>query len=159
MLTAITSPDFPSADDAPKRVAILMHGYGSNEHDLAGLNPYLPHGLPWASLRAPLEMGYGAAAWFYLRDGAWLEPGPIVDATAAVWEWIDAHVPSGSPIAAMGFSQGGLMTTQLLRTRPERVSDAVVLSGFVLDVEQPGDATLADSRPAVFWVEAPPIRW
>ena len=34
-------------------------------------------------------------------------------------------------MAAVGFSQGGLMATQLLRTRPGRVAATVVLSGFV----------------------------
>ena len=158
-LTAIMSPDFPSlpasgaeasAPETPQKVMILLHGYGSNEHDLAGLAAYLPEGMPWASLRAPLEMGYGGAAWFPL-EGDWLRPEPIEAATALVWEWIDAHVPRGTAIAALGFSQGGLMVTQLLRTRPERVTDAVVLSGFVLNAPQPGDAELARTKPAVFW--------
>lgn len=157
-LRAITSPDFPTgaSDGAaasgaiPDKVTILLHGYGSNEHDLAGLTPYLPGNAPWASLRAPIEMGYGGAAWFPL-EGDWLRPEPIEEATALVWEWIDAHVPTSAAISALGFSQGGMMVTQLLRTRPERVADAVVLSGFVLSTPQPGDEVLAQTKPAVFW--------
>jgi len=147
-LTAITSANFSDAT-ASQRVAILMHGYGSHEHDLAGLASYLPEGMAWASLRAPISMGMGAA-WFALGDD-WLQPAPIEDATAAVWEWIDARVPASCAVTALGFSQGGLMATQLLRTRPQQVRDVVVLSGFVLNAPQPGDEELAQTRPAVFW--------
>lgn len=51
----------------------------------------------------------------------------------------------------IGFSQGGLMASQLLRSRPERVLAPVVLGGFVLGAPQPGDEALTVARPAVFW--------
>lgn len=51
----------------------------------------------------------------------------------------------------IGFSQGGLMASQLLRTRPRRVLSPVVLAGFVLGTEQPADADLLAQRPAAFW--------
>jgi pimeloyl-ACP methyl ester carboxylesterase len=51
----------------------------------------------------------------------------------------DLLLRSGRPaVAAVGFSQGGLMATQLLRTRPERVAAIVVLSGFVQAAPPPG---------------------
>ena len=43
------------------------------------------------------------------------------------------------------------MASQLLRTRPERVLAPVILGGFVQAAAQPGDATLASTRPPVFW--------
>ena len=129
----------------------MMHGYGSNERDLPSLAPFLPAEMPWVSLRAPISMGYGGYAWFHLPDGDWLRKGPIEDATAQVWEWIDTNVRADAPIAALGFSQGGLMASQLLRTRPDRVKDTVILAGFVLETSQPGDAALAETRPPVFW--------
>ena len=58
-------------------------------------------------------------------------------------------------MAAVGFSQGGLMATQLLRTRPGRVAATVVLSGFVQAAPQPADEQLAAERPAVFWGREP----
>jgi phospholipase/carboxylesterase len=54
-------------------------------------------------------------------------------------------------VVPIGFSQGGLMASQLLRTRPDRVLAPVVLGGFVLGVDQPGDAELSSSRPPAFW--------
>lgn len=138
--------------DAPVAM-LLMHGYGSNEHDLTGLDGWLPQ-LPWASLRAPIEMGYGAAAWFplpTLETMNSLDATPIEQATAAVWEWVDAEVGTDTLLVPLGFSQGGLMATQLLRTRPERIAATVVLAGLVLDADQPADEQLAENRPAVFW--------
>lgn len=148
-LRAVFSPDWDDRSESDT-VLLLLHGYGSHERDLPGLEPFLPRGLPWASVRAPFDMGYGAAAWFPLEEN-WLDPAPIEASTAALWEWIDANVSPTAPIATLGFSQGGLMATQLLRTRPERIAHTVVLSGFVLDAPQPADAALASSRPSVFW--------
>ena len=41
------------ADTAPTAPigAVLLHGYGSHEHDLTGLVEPLALGMPWASLR------------------------------------------------------------------------------------------------------------
>lgn len=112
----------------------------------------LPPGIPWASPRAPLDMGYGAAAWFPLAD---LEsdpaPEPVASATAALWEWIDATVPPGAPVIAVGFSQGGFMALQLLRTRPDRIAATIVLAGFATIVPQVADDDLAQRRPDVLW--------
>lgn len=177
-LASITSPDWPkpvnenvqnladSASSTPESVQnladgagghetaprlVLLHGYGSHEHDLAGLAPMLPADMPWASLRAPLAMDFGGAAWFPLDLGDGPTPADLNAATEAIWAWIDSHVPASAPVVPLGFSQGGCMALQLLRTRPERVIGPVVLSGFAAPIAQPGDDTLAQSRPPVFW--------
>jgi len=149
-LSAVFSPDW-QAPTPPATAVLLLHGYGSNENDLPGIAPYLGVKAPWASVRAPLSMGYGGASWFPLEGTDWLNPGPIEDATTILWQWIDANIAPETKLITVGFSQGGMMASQLLRTRPERIADTVILSGFVLDAEQQADATLATERPAVFW--------
>ncbi|WP_291382201.1 hypothetical protein [Demequina sp.] len=151
-LEALYSPDWASRPD-PDTMVLLLHGYGSNERDLPGIAPYLGVDAPWASVRAPVEMGYGGAAWFPLADdpARWLDPAPIAASTAALWEWVDENVSPTAKLITVGFSQGGLMASQLLRTRPERIANTVILSGFVLAADQPADARLAEERPAVFW--------
>ena len=149
-LEALYSPDWASRPD-PDTLVLLLHGYGSNERDLPGIAPYLGVDAPWASVRAPVEMGYGGAAWFPLEGANWLEPAPIEAATAALWEWADDNVSPTTTLVTVGFSQGGMMASQLLRTRPERIAQTVILSGFVLAADQPADARLAEERPAVFW--------
>jgi phospholipase/carboxylesterase len=150
-LLDLRSDDLGLPDAAtPPAVALLLHGYGSNERDLAGLVPMLGLQLPWASLRAPLPAGPGTA-WFEITTPGSPDAEPVEAATAAIWAWVDEHLDATTRVVPIGFSQGGLMATQLLRTRPERVLAPVVLGGFVLGAPQPADAELAASRPAVFW--------
>ena len=150
-LSGIRSPGWAAQVAETSAVVLLLHGYGSNENDLAGLAPALGLTLPWVSLRAPLELGNGGAAWFTITTPGNPDAEPVVQATDAIWSWVDANVASTTSVIPIGFSQGGLMASQLLRTRPERVLGPVVLGGFVLGADQPGDAALADTRPPVFW--------
>lgn len=151
-LRALLSPTWPTTDsDDDSPVILLLHGLGSNEEDLPGLAPWLPDGVAWASLRAPLETGYGGATWFPLDLPNEPEQDGIDSATEAIWAWVDAHVPARASIVPLGFSQGGLMALEMLRTRPERIVATVVLAGLVSRVGKPADEDLASSRPPVFW--------
>lgn len=146
-LRDIRSPQWGS----PNTVALVFHGYGSDEANLAGLIPALDLRLEWASLRAPVELGNGGAAWFTITTPGNPDAAPVAEATDAIWEWVDANVDPASRVIPIGFSQGGLMASQLLRTRPERVLATVILGGFVLGASQPADSFLAADRPPVFW--------
>jgi phospholipase/carboxylesterase len=132
-------------------VVLFLHGFGSNERDLAGLAPALGLDLPWASLRAPVETGNGGAAWFEITTPGNPDAAPVEAATAAIWAWVETNLDAGSRVVPIGFSQGGLMASQLLRTRPDRVLATVILGGFVLGAEQPSDSGIAASLPPVFW--------
>jgi phospholipase/carboxylesterase len=127
---------------------ILFHGFGGDERDIAPLGPALAPALPWAALRAPISVASGGYKWLPLIALGDQDPARASD---TVWQWIDAHLSVDAKVAAVGFSQGGLMATQLLRTRPERVAATVVLSGYVQPVPQPADERLTVDRPAVFW--------
>jgi phospholipase/carboxylesterase len=131
-------------------VAVLLHGYGANERDLPSLMDYLP-AMPWAALRAPLTLQQGAYAWYGITTPLTPTIEEVQPATAAVWAWIEEHIPVESPLVILGFSQGGLMATQLLRTHPERIAATVILAGFRYQGEQPADARLLESRPKVFY--------
>jgi phospholipase/carboxylesterase len=139
---------------APKTespIVLLLHGYGSNEEDLPGLMQYLPDSLPWYSLRAPVDLGSGYFAWAN-RVTPGNPPADDVElATQAIWQWVDANLDSRAPLIVLGFSQGGLMATQLLRTRPERIGATVILAGFTLAAEQPADERLASEKPRVIY--------
>jgi phospholipase/carboxylesterase len=146
-LTAVMSPE-PLGGPV---VALLLHGYGSSEDDLAGLTPYVVPGLPWASLRAPLVLGSGSYAWFHVVTPGDPALEPVAAATDAIWAWVDTHLDPATQIVAIGFSQGGLMASELLRTRPERIAATVVLGGFVQGSERPADELLSVTVPPVFW--------
>jgi phospholipase/carboxylesterase len=147
-LTALSSGVAPAAGDV---VVLALHGYGSNERDLVGLLDTLALDLPWASLRAPVDTPNGGAAWFPISTPGNPKAAPVLQATEMIWAWVDENLAPGTRVLPIGFSQGGLMATQLLRTRPGRVVAPVVLGGFVLGAVQAGDDELAAGRPPLFW--------
>lgn len=149
--TAVHSPNWNDPSVAASPTLVLLHGYGSNEQDLPGLAPWLPQGTRWVSPRAPLPMQPGAAMWFPLGLPGDPSPDEVNAATAALWDWLDDEVPADSHIVPVGFSQGGAMALELLRTRPERILAPVLLAGLAAPTEHAADAHLRTSRPSVFW--------
>lgn len=149
--TAVHSPDWDSPADPAAPVIVLLHGYGSNERDLPGLAPWLPKAVRWVSPRAPLAMQPGAAMWFPLGLPGEPDPAEVDVATDTLWEWLDAQLPTSAPIVPVGFSQGGAMAVELLRSRPERILAPVLLAGLVAPTQHSADAQLTQSRPHVFW--------
>lgn len=149
-LRDVRSPEW-TTDTVPTAVVLFLHGFGSNENDLSGLAPALGLGLPWASLRGPIELDHGGAAWFQIGIPGCPEAAPVEASTEEIWAWIEENIDPATKIIPVGFSQGGLMASQLLRTRPERVIAPAILGGFVLEGQQPGDETLRETLPPVFW--------
>lgn len=137
---------------------VLLHGYGSFEGDLIGLAPALPQDFVCASLRAPIRLGppiVNGFGWYEITNPGHPDLPVLLESTQAVREWLralDSSVPGGlNDIALMGFSQGGLMVTMLMRSDPARYAAGVVCSGFSADVPSLDDAELAARRPPVFW--------
>lgn len=148
---ALTITRFTSGDteDTSNNVVLFLHGYGADENDLPELMSYLPD-LPWYSPRAPIDLG-GAYSWYQTED--LLKPTVIdlAESIAALWGWVDEYVSEQAKLILIGFSQGGLMATQLLRTRPERISGTVILSGFIALGELKTDALLEQAKPKVIY--------
>lgn len=153
-------------DELTQRLAtdplvIVMHGRGSHEGDLPSLFPLLPAGIVYASLRAPLSgapFGMGGWTWFPLSaapDGSGSPAGTdVVFAVDAVLAWLDRiEAEHGTPpaVAALGFSQGGMMSIELTRSAPHRFAAAVDLSGVSAIRTVVGDEVLAERRPPLFW--------
>lgn len=134
-------------------LVVVMHGRGSDENDLAALFPSLPRGFAYASVRAPIDEGPGWS-WFEIGNGnAPGDPAPenADRAAAAVLDWLDGLGWAPPLVGTLGFSQGGAMSTHVLRRDPGRVRFAVNLAGFVVRGAQPTDAALAVAKPPVFW--------
>lgn len=147
--------------DVPDAVArlpllVMMHGFGSNERDLLPLGQALGPGVLTASLRAPLPAPTGYA-WFPLASFADATSPDVTMAGAAVagvLQWLEevhALARTCGPVGLLGFSQGGAMTTHLLRQQPETFACGVVLSGFTLSGLVAGDEALGQIRPPVYW--------
>lgn len=140
-----------ASDRAGRPLLVLLHGYNSHEGDLFGLAPYLPLAPAIASLRAPIDAGYGYA-WFPLPDQVEDVSVDSADlATTAIVEWLDRVAPDTTSVGLLGFSQGGAMALELLRRAPERFAFAVALAGFALPGVREGDERMQQLAPPVFW--------
>ena len=129
----------PSSNDRPPPLLLLLHGYGSNEHDLFGLAPYLDKRFLIVSARAPLALMPGAFAWFEL---GFTETGITVDPAQAeasrqqivsfIGEAVNAYGADAGRVYMLGFSQGAIMGAAVTLTRPELVAGTVLMSGRIL---------------------------
>ncbi len=139
---AITHPP-QQPHDTPPPLLLLLHGFGSNEHDLMGLAPYLDERLHIVSVRAIYDIGFGYA-WYYLYG----MPGNLQhdDASRAysLQMLVDfvASLPArvgadARQIYLLGFSQGAVMSLNIALTAPHLVAGVVAISGYLDDQVAP----------------------
>lgn len=140
-----------TATDHSEHVVVMLHGFGSSPDDLAGLGKYFDPGTQWVALQATGKTPYGGNAWFPITSPGTPDPAPVHLATQEVLEWIESHIPPSAEIVALGFSQGGLMASQLLRHQHDRFAGLVILGGFVMQGSEPDDAQLAATTPLAFY--------
>lgn len=137
---------------------VCLHGWGSNEDDLAGMMQYVAPYNDFVSLRAPITLQEPSNGGFFAQPGAysWLHDavpgGEDLDydayaAARAIDTWVADNVPTERDVVPIGFSQGGLLAIQLLRVHPERYRASICLSGFVAPGIVPGTHP-ADERLA-----------
>lgn len=126
---------------------LLLHGVGSNEHDLIQLAPYLDPRFFVVSARAPITLAPGMYAWFEVQ----LDPvRPIINPQQAessrekllafIDETIERYGVDAAPgrdvhgarVYLMGFSQGAIMSFSVGLTHPEKIAGIVAMSGRVL---------------------------
>ena len=128
---------------------VCLHGWGSNEDDLAGMMQYVAPYNDFVSLRAPITLQEPSTGGFFAQPGAysWLHDavpsGEDLDydayaAAQAIDTWVAGNVPAERDVVPIGFSQGGLLAIQLLRVHPERYRASICLSGFVAPGVVPG---------------------
>jgi phospholipase/carboxylesterase len=123
---------------------VLLHGFGSNEHDLFGLHPYLDERFAIVSVRAPLTLQPGSHAWYRIEwmadgsirmDDAEAERG-LESAAKFIDEAVAAYGVDPRRVFVGGFSQGAIMSECLALTTPDKFAGAVLMSGRTLDLLQ-----------------------
>ncbi|KFF31816.1 phospholipase/carboxylesterase [Bifidobacterium bombi DSM 19703] len=145
---------------------LCLHGWGSNELDLADMMRYVAPGNDYVSLRAPLvleaeapgEFGSGAGAYSWFHDS--VPSGEdrdrdIYAAAKAVDDWVSGNIDAQRQIVPIGFSQGAALAVHLLRIHPERYRAVIALSGFLASAAvpgvAPGDVRLPSLEVPVFY--------
>lgn len=128
---------------ADKQLIVLLHGRGSDMHDLAPLARRLGDRTV-VSVQAP----FAAAPWGYGPGWAWYqflgrnrpEPDSFTESIRQLHEFLQ-RVPSelgisGARIVAGGFSQGGTLSTAYALVHQQVVEGVLNFSGFLADHPQ-----------------------
>lgn len=133
---------------------LCLHGWGSNEEEMADVMRLIAPYNDFVALRGPLVLAQapegsreaGNYAWFHdcLPIGEDLDYDAYA-AAQAVDRWVREHIAADRPVVPLGFSQGGAIAVHLLRINPERYRAVVSLSGFNAPGQVPGTAP-ADER-------------
>ena len=135
----------------PEGVLVLLHGRGTNEHDLFPLLDMLdPEArLVGVTPRGPLSLPPGGSHWYVVREVGFPDPATFLPTYEALAGWIDGlpealGAPAGRTVIG-GFSQGAVMSyaVGLGAGRPSPVA-LIALSGFIPEVD--GFALELDSR-------------
>ncbi|MCB0219524.1 MAG: dienelactone hydrolase family protein, partial [Chrysiogenetes bacterium] len=130
-------PDERSEGKPP--VLIALHGIGSNDKDLIGLQPFLDPRLYVIAARAPHEYAFpGGYSWFDLgidqRTGeVSVDIKQIEESRDKIIAFIDeviaAYDVDPKRVYLMGFSQGSMMSYTVLAKAPEKIAGIVAMSG------------------------------
>jgi len=121
---------------------VLLHGRGSDEHDLRplldGLDP--ERRLVGVTPRAPLTLPPGGRHWYRLRELGYPDPPTFLAAVDAAGAWLDdLREEIGVPLERTvlgGFSQGCVMSWALAFRRGHmRPAGVIGLSGFMPNAE------------------------
>ncbi len=134
----------PKKEAGTPPLLMLLHGIGSNEHDLYGLAPFLDERFLVISVRAPNTLGPGSYAWFEVDFTA---QGPVINPEQAeisrktlitlLNEAVTSYGADPERVYLMGFSQGAIMSASVALTQPELVAGVVMMSGRILPEIQP----------------------
>jgi phospholipase/carboxylesterase len=141
----------------PVGALVLLHGRGTDEHDVFPLLELLDPArrLLGIAVRGPLESEpAGHARWFDRHDDGRPVAGSFAHAVAGVGAWLDAAsavtgVPLGRTIVA-GFGEGAVLALALALGRgpTTRPAGLVLMAGSVPAVEGVSfDATRCDGLP------------
>lgn len=139
----LDGPQRPPVDGAAAQsLVILLHGYGSDGHDLLGLAPLLAQHLPhthFISPHAPFpcEMAPSGHQWFSLRDWS---PATMLkgaeEAAPALHHFASSQLARlklpEHKLAWIGFSQGTMMALHTALNRHEACAGVVGFSGALV---------------------------
>ena len=157
MLEYLIRPGADRGPDSP--TLVLLHGRGSDMHDLFSLAPALPAGWNVISAQAPFSgtaWGYGPGwAWYRYRAEDRVVDETLQESLGALDGFLEAlpGLVDGAPgpLVLGGFSQGGTTSLAYALTRPGSVQKVLNLSGFLVD--SPGVEATPESVDGVgvFW--------
>ncbi|AFC70246.1 hydrolase [Rickettsia amblyommatis] len=135
-------PEVESKEQPPKKLVVLLHGVGSDGHDLIGLVPYIKNYLPNCHFISPhgIEaydmMPYGRQ-WFSLQDRsphimAKLIANNISKVEDIIKQKQDALNLTNKDTIIIGFSQGTMIGLYLTLVQKEPFFCTIGFSGALI---------------------------
>lgn len=126
-----------------ERLLVLVHGYGADEFDLAGLVPHIdPAGRFFTVCpRGPHSVMGAGAGWYERNEDRTIDPAMFMASVDALDATIDAACADGNFDRAraviIGFSQGGAMTLASALRTPAATRPAAMacLSGMLTELD------------------------
>lgn len=137
------SPEFlirkSNNPDSPSPAVFLIHGYGSNEHDLFSFTPELPEDWTIFALRAPLTLSEGSYTWYYIdfeaEQGKWSNDEQAASSASLIAQFIKESVSKyhldPARLSLVGFSQGAVLGYAVALHHPGLLKALVALSGYM----------------------------
>jgi phospholipase/carboxylesterase len=118
---------------------ILLHGYGSNEHDLFSFAEELPDNFLIISAQAPLPMGSGSYAWYSINfddiNGKFSDLKQAKESIDKIAVFIDEikikYKTDPNKTFLLGFSQGAILSYSLSFFYPNKIQNVIALSGYI----------------------------
>ena len=157
----LSGPSFgPAAGGKPRRLVVLLHGYGADGNDLLGLAPHWARSLPEVEFLAPhapfpCEAAPFGRQWFGFEgrdEGMML--AELQSAGAMLDGFLDAQLAqrglSDGDLALVGFSQGTMLSLHVGPRRPQALAGIVGYSGSLIAPQRLADEV--KSRPRILLV-------
>ena len=131
----------PRSGASPKKIVLLLHGFGSSGADMIALAPQWQEALPdtlFLAPHAPQRCGMMGAGyqWWGLTG---FSPSALAAGAASAAPAIDAFIDrklaqyelTEADLALVGFSQGTMMALHVALRRPRAVAAVVGYSGML----------------------------
>ncbi|UWW97311.1 MAG: hydrolase [Candidatus Cardinium sp.] len=145
-MSNLVHPEVHSTILPAKKLVVLLHGVGSNGHDLIKLVPYIQGGLPDCHFMAPhgvepYDMAAHGRQWFSLQDRApyvmkRLLESNVASVTAIIKQKQITLNLAGKDTIIIGFSQGAMMGVYLTLIQAEPFLCTVGFSGLLVAPSQ-----------------------
>ena len=129
----------PKVSSKKPPLLILLHGYGSNEHDLFSFASELPESLLIISAQAPYPMSFGGYAWYALnlddQNGKYSDIPQAKESLQKIEGFISEiqkkYQADPNRTFLLGFSQGAILSYALSFNFPNKVPYVMALSGYI----------------------------
>ena len=138
-------------------LVVLLHGFGANMQDLAGLTPAINRtGYVYACPNAPIpfDLGGGHMGFGWMTPRGMGTPDESKQAEALLSEFFEEvfeqfHITPGRSVL-MGFSQGGGMTYRCGLTNPDKFAGLAALSATLPDTSELGPRLPSERTQPIF---------